>query len=184
MKRLLLAVFLCFGCMVCYAGGMQESISESVTRLHIVANSNSAYDQKVKLDVRDNIIKKVEINKDNIENVLPETEKMVNEYLNEIDAPYGAKVEYKETYFPTKIYGNISLPSGKYMAVNVKLGEAKGENWWCVMFPPLCFTDSATGRINQEGEKYLNETLTKDELKLITLNDEMQFKFKIIEIFK
>ncbi len=184
MKRLLLAVFLCFGCMVCYAGGMQESISENVTRLHIVANSNSYYDQKIKLDVRDNIIKTVDIDADNIENVLPETEKMVNKYLKEIDAPYDAVVEYKETYFPTKMYGNISLPSGKYMAVNVKLGKAEGENWWCVMFPPLCFTESATGEINPQGEKYLKETLTKDEMKLISLNDEMQFKFKIIEIFK
>ena len=67
MKRLLLAVFLCFGCMICYAGGMQENISENVTRLHIVANSNSEYDQRLKLDVRDNIIKNVKINKYNIE---------------------------------------------------------------------------------------------------------------------
>jgi stage II sporulation protein R len=184
MKRLLLAIFLCFGCMICYAGGMQENISENVTRLHIVANSNSDYDQRLKLDVRDNIIKNVKINKYNIENVISETERMVNEYLKEIKAPYGAKVEYKETWFPTKVYGNIALPSGKYMAVNVKLGKAKGENWWCVMFPPLCFTDGATGKINEDGEKYLKETLTKDEYKLISLNDDMKFKFKIIEMFK
>ena len=94
MKRLLLAVFLCFGCMICYAGGMQENISENVTRLHIVANSNSDYDQKVKLDVRDNIIKNVEITKENIKQVLPQTQNKVNEYLKEINAPYGAEVEY------------------------------------------------------------------------------------------
>ena len=184
MKRLLLAVLLCFGCMVCYAGGMQENISENVTRLHIVANSNSDYDQKIKLEVRDNIIKNIEITKENIQQILPQTQNKVNEFLKEINAPYSAEVEYKETYFPTKIYGNIALPSGKYMAINVKLGKAMGENWWCVMFPPLCFTEGATGKINEDGEKYLKEALTKDEYKLISLNDDMKFKFKIIEIFK
>ena len=83
--------------MVCYAGGMQESISENVTRLHIVANSNSEYDQKIKLDVRDNIISSVEINKDNMNDVLPETEKKVNEYLEKNNVPYRATVEYKDT---------------------------------------------------------------------------------------
>ena len=97
MKRLLLAVFLCFGCMVCYAGGMQESISENVTRLHIVANSNSEYDQKIKLDVRDNIISSVEINKDNMNDVLPETEKKVNEYLEKNNVPYRATVLYRRS---------------------------------------------------------------------------------------
>lgn len=184
MKRLLLAVFLCFGCMVCYAGGMQESISESVTRLHIVANSNSQYDQKIKLDVRDNIISSVEINKDNIEDVLPETERKVNEYLEKNNVPYRAKVEYGDTYFPTKTYANLSLPKGEYKAVNVKLGKALGENWWCVMFPPLCFTDGATGKVDKQGETYLKQTLTDDEYRLISLNDNMQFKFKIIEVFK
>lgn len=184
MKRLLLAVFLCFGCMVCYAGGMQESISESVTRLHIVANSNSQYDQKIKLDVRDNIIRSVEIDKDNLDNLLPETEKRVNEYLEKNNVPYRAKVEYKDTYFPTKYYGSIALPEGRYKAVNVKLGKAEGENWWCVMFPPLCFTDGATGKINEQGEKYLKQNLTNDEYKLISLNDNMEFKFKLIEMFK
>ena len=184
MKRLLLAVFLCFGCMVCYAGGMQDSISESVTRLHIIANSNSQYDQQIKLDVRDNIISSVEINKDNMNEVLPETEKKVNEYLEKNNVPYRAKVEYKDTYFPTKTYANLSLPKGKYKAVNVKLGKAEGENWWCVMFPPLCFTDGATGKIDEKGEAYLKKTLTDDEYRLISLNDDMKFKFKIIEVFK
>ncbi len=184
MKRLLLAVFLCFGCMVCYAGGMQESISENVTRLHIVANSNSEYDQKIKLDVRDNIISSVEINKDNMNDVLPETEKKVNEYLEKNNVPYRATVEYKDTYFPTKTYANLSLPKGKYKAVNVKLGKAMGENWWCVMFPPLCFTDGATGKIDNEGTQYLKKTLSEDEYRLISLNDDMKFKFKIIEMFK
>lgn len=184
MKRLILAVFLCFGCMVCYAGGMQESVSESVTRLHIIANSNTEYDQKIKYQVRDYVIENVQINKDNITDVLPETEKMVNEYLEKNNIPYRAKAEYGDTYFPTKNYGNLSLPKGKYKAVNIKLGKAEGENWWCVMFPPLCFTEVATGKIDKEGHNYLKKELTKDEFKLISLNEDMQFKFKIIEMFK
>lgn len=184
MKRLLLAVFLCFGCMVCYAGGMQESVSESVTRLHIIANSNTEYDQKIKYQVRDYVIENVQINKDNITDVLPETERRVNEYLEKNNVPYRAKAEYGNTYFPTKTYGNLSLPKGKYKAVNIRLGNAKGENWWCVMFPPLCFTEGATGKIDEKGHTYLKKNLTQDEFKLISLNEDMQFKFKIIEMFK
>ena len=170
--------------MICYAGGMQESISESVTRLHIVANSNSDYDQKIKYQVRDYVIENSQINKDNITDVLPETEKMVNEYLEKNNVPYRAKAEYGDTYFPTKTYGNLSLPKGKYKAVNIRLGNAKGENWWCVMFPPLCFTEGATGEIDKKGHEYLKQNLTQDEFKLISLNEDMRFKFKIIEIFK
>ena len=184
MKRLLLAVFLCFGCMVCYAGGMQKSISKSVTRLHIIANSNSEYDQKLKLGVRDYILENVQVNKENINDVLVETEKMANEYLEKNNAPYRAKTEYKDTYFPTKTYGNLSLPKGEYKAVNIRLGKATGENWWCVMFPPLCFTEGATGKISEDGEKYLKKNLTQDEFKLISLNENLEFKFKIIEIFR
>ena len=98
--------------------------------------------------------------------------------------PYRATVEYKDTYFPTKTYANLSLPKGKYKAVNVKLGKAMGENWWCVMFPPLCFTDGATGKMDNEGTEYLKKTLSEDEYRLISLNDDMKFKFKIIEIIK
>ena len=87
--------------------------------------------------------------------------------------------------FPTKSYGDISLPAGYYDALKVEIGEAKGKNWWCVMFPSLCFVDVSNGIVPEESKEELQSTLLDEEYKLISSQDsEYKFKFKIVELFE
>lgn len=124
---------------------------------------------------------------------------------------YDVNIEIGNFEFPTKTYGDISLPSGSYDALRVKIGEASGQNWWCVMFPPLCFIDFSTGVVPEESKEYMKENMSEEEYALITsgnsdgssvldssvssnsrtneveafnASDEaMSFKFKILELF-
>ena len=99
---------------------------------------------------------------------------------------YDVTVEIGNFEFPTKTYGDISLPSGYYDALRVKIGEAKGQNWWCVMFPPLCFIDVSSGVVPDESKETLKNTMSEEDYALISENDSnkgISFKFKILEFF-
>ena len=86
--------------------------------------------------------------------------------------------------FPTKQYGDISLPAGTYDALRVEIGTASGRNWWCVMFPPLCFVDVSSGVVPDSSKELLEENMSKEEYDLITTsyNNNISFKFKIVEL--
>ena len=88
-------------------------------------------------------------------------------------------------FFPTKQYGDISLPPGYYDAVRIEIGEAKGKNWWCVLFPPLCFIDVSSGIVPESSKEILKENLSDDEFNLICNSSEnISFKFKIVELLQ
>ena len=98
---------------------------------------------------------------------------------------YSVNVRIGNFNFPTKHYGDISLPAGSYDALRVEIGEAKGQNWWCVMFPPLCFVDDSSGIVPEESKEDLENTLTDEEFSIVSDNDSnlgFQLKFKILEI--
>ena len=96
---------------------------------------------------------------------------------------YSVNVNIGNFEFPTKYYGDISLPAGYYDALKVEIGEAKGQNWWCVMFPPLCFTDVTSGVVPEESKEDLENTLTDEEFSIVSDNSlDIQVKFKILEI--
>lgn len=87
--------------------------------------------------------------------------------------------------FPTKVYGDISLPSGMYDALRIEIGEAKGHNWWCVMFPTLCFVDVSSGALDEESKDILESNLETEEFELISENNsEFHFKFRLVEFFE
>ena len=177
-----------------YANTISKDLSDNFFRLHILANSNSTEDQNLKLKVRDNIIsymntltyseisKKEAIdltykNLDKFQEIAENTIK--NEGFN-----YPVSIEIGNFYFPTKTYGNISLPAGNYDALRIKIGKAEGENWWCSLFPPLCFVDVSSGIIDDNAEKNLKGNLTNEEFSIITDDSEtIKFKFKIVEMF-
>ena len=93
-------------------------------------------------------------------------------------------LKFGNFYFPTKIYGNISLPSGFYDALKIEIGEANGENWWCSLFPPLCFTDISSGVIDEESDENLQNNLGDEEYSVITDDsNDYKIKFKILELF-
>ena len=103
--------------------------------------------------------------------------------LNEYGCNYDVSVEVGNFFFPTKKYGNTYFPDGNYDALNIKIGSASGHNWWCVMFPPLCFIDTQSGVLSEESENYLKNNLSDEDINIISQeNNSYIFKFKTIEI--
>jgi stage II sporulation protein R len=168
-------------------------LEDKIIRLHILANSDTIQDQELKLQVRNNIINNFNNRFSNISNK-NESEELILKNLNEIktiaqktvnDAGYYYNVEvyYGNFKFPIREYDDFALPSGNYDAVRVEIGEAKGQNWWCVMFPPMCFTDfgkKLDANFDSIEEK-LKEVLTEQEIQLIKTNrGYSQIKFKSI----
>lgn len=124
------------------------SVRNNVVRLHVIANSDSLKDQEVKLKVRDALLKKNnamlsgEVNKDNALQYFKSSQnellKTANETLRANNCSYNADIVLGTEYYTTRQYGDLTFPAGEYMSLRVVLGEGKGKNWWCVMFPPLC----------------------------------------------
>lgn len=159
---IVLAALVCMG--ICEA--LAEDISKSVVRLHVVANSDDAVDQRIKYMVRDGVLQCAKACMGEGEWRLSDAELhrdvlqlAANDILEKQGAPYGARVVVGRFSFPTKEYENITLPAGEYDAVRVVLGDGKGQNWWCVLYPPLCFTKSAQGGISEEDKSRLYDEM-------------------------
>lgn len=189
--RCIIAVFLLAVLIVGVAEQLQGDISSGIVRLHIIANSDEDCDQQIKLAVRDAVIAAQEdIFPDGIKKELTGAEKerlteAAQNVLRRQGADYGVALETGNFYFPTKEYENITLPAGNYDAVRVILGEGKGQNWWCVMYPPLCFTDSAVGRVDKGSEEILKESMDDFEYEIISEeNIKTVPAFKIVEIWQ
>lgn len=178
-----------------YVQATTSNIRNEVFRLHVIANSNSKEDQDLKYKVRDDVLEYVEkisenanskedvinIVNENLKNIKQIAEKTVkNEGFN-----YEVNINIGNFSFPTKEYGDISLPSGFYDALKIEIGNASGQNWWCVMFPPLCFVDITTGVVPEDSKETLQENLDTEEYAIISEDSGiMKFKFKIIEMFE
>lgn len=141
-----------------------KEIPDEAIRLRILANSNSDADQQLKRLIRDEVnaqingwvkdMTDIEEARDLIEEQLPEIKKTVARVLNEQGKSQEFNVEYSdEISFPAKLYGSYLYPAGQYEAVLITLGEGEGENWWCVLFPPLCFLDFSSGTSVAEAEE-------------------------------
>lgn len=184
-----------FVCAYSYVQATSNDISRSVFRLHVIANSDNKEDQNLKYIVRDNLLSYmnelcknckskeeatllVENNKDNFKQIAIDT-------IREQGFSYDVNINIGNFEFPTKEYGDISLPAGNYDALRVEIGKAEGQNWWCVMFPPLCFVDVSSGVVPTESKELLKENLSEEEFTLISdnSNKEINFKFKLLELF-
>ena len=172
--------------LVCFA--QDGSVYNDVVRLHIIADSDSETDQEIKLSVRDMVLEKYSAelskytNKEEAlsaaQELLPKIELDVNEHLKAY-TDYTCTVSIEESYFPTKNYGEYSLPRGNYTALCIRLGKAEGQNFWCVLFPPLCLGASSA------DDKALFEScgLSEDEYNLMKgEKPQYKLKFKILEI--
>ena len=200
-KRFLILIFLLFIytiiCAVSYVNAVSSNIESSVFRLHVIANSDSKEDQDLKYIVRDNILtyineisknastkeELIEIARNNIDTI----KQIAQETVYENGYNYSVNIKIGNFAFPTKQYGDISLPAGFYDALRVEIGSASGQNWWCVMFPPLCFVDVSSGVVPEESKEVLQENLSYEEYNLLSENQnnsDMNFKFKIVELFQ
>lgn len=200
MKRffvlLLLLTLFIFVSALSYVNAVSADISDSVFRLHVIANSDSEEDQSLKLKVRDellsymNTLAKDCTSKEEVVSLAREHQEefkaIAEKVICDNGFSYPVTIQIGESNFPTKTYGDISLPSGTYDALRVQIGEAKGKNWWCVMFPPLCFVDVSTGIVPDDSKKEMQESLNDEEYHLISKTDdnEIHFKFKLIEFFQ
>lgn len=177
--------------LTCFQASSQE-IRNDVVRLHILANSNSEADQSLKLKVRDELLKKNTslltkgVTKENVCEYFnaskDELTKTATETVLANGFDYGAKITLCKEYYPTREYGELTFPAGVYTSVKVVLGEGKGHNWWCVMFPPLC-VPSAFGEISENKEELDGYICTQGE-KILSSGKKYKVKFKIVEIYE
>lgn len=183
-------------CAFSYAKSVSTDISDSVFRLHVLANSDSEEDQALKYKVRDNLINYMNsictetTSKDEAisiaNNHLDNFKKIAEDTISANGYNYTVQVQVGNFEFPTKTYGDISLPAGNYDALRVNIGEAKGQNWWCVMFPPLCFIDVSSGVVPDDSKEVLKNSMNEEDFALVSESDEsseISFKFKILELF-
>lgn len=176
-----------------YVNAVSNNLNENIFRLHIVANSNSKEDQELKLKVRDEIISYIKTISSNCKTkseIIDITQKNINELykiansvITKNNFNYDVSIKIGEFYFPTKYYGNISMPAGIYDSLKIELGSAQGENWWCSLFPALCFTDISNGIIDENAKNNLKENLNNEDFQIITSDlCQYKFKFKLIEL--
>ena len=197
MKKLLafgvsiVAIFIFLGLMPVHG---EADIYDNVIRLHVVANSDSEEDQTLKLKVRDSVLSVVSdmCEKNDCKN-LQEARSVVEAHIDEIRAVaeeriaaegynYPVKVLLGEENYPTRNYEELAFPAGRYISLQVKIGEAEGENWWCVLFPPLCLS-AASESVPSAEDALVNIGFSGDQYKIITQSDNVTYnvRFKILE---
>lgn len=171
-------------------------ISKKLIRFHVIANSDSKEDQSLKLKIRDKILAyispklKVSSSLDESRKILKENDEEVKKIALKVIKDNGYDYSVSTTFgredFPVKTYGNITLPQGNYEAYRVIIGSGKGKNWWCVMFPPLCFVDITKGQIAYDkNEKEMKRVLSDKDYKRINNEDKSNNKDKkIVYTFK
>ncbi len=199
--KVFIILFLFFSFVFClaksYADTVFTNISDNFLRLHVVANSDTTEDQMLKYEIRDAILNYISPYLKNA-NSKQDAIDILNENINEIyklsynvlenhNLNYPLKISISNSKFPTKDYSNIILPEGNYDALKVEIGDAKGQNWWCVMFPSICIIDSTNCNFNEESNKLIKENLDTEEFSIITKNNSssnIKIKFKLIELFE
>ena len=187
----LIAIFIILGLMPVHG---EAEIYENVIRLHVVANSDSEEDQALKLKVRDEVLSVVTDicstqSCANVEEASVAVRANIEEITSAAEAciategyDYDVKVLLGEENYPTKNYEDLAFPAGRYLSLQVKIGEGEGQNWWCVLFPPLCL--SAAGEAKPQTEDVLvNIGFSGEQYKIITQSDNVTYnvRFKILE---
>lgn len=166
---------------------MQAHLAQEVLRFHVLANSDSAADQALKLRVRDAVLEYLEEN-------MPEAKdagaaaRWLRQHIDEIEeksretvaaegADYTVSAAVTTCWFPDKTYGDVTFPAGNYEALRIEIGAAKGHNWWCVLYPSLCFLDTTNAVVPAEGKQKLRNVLTEEEYSSITATSDFKISW-------
>ena len=157
---------------------LQESLAKEVFRFHVIANSNSKKDQALKMKVKEKVIAYMEQElpeSDSVERTrewavshMQEIEQAAKQVLKEEACEHSVRGSVVNCYFPDKTYGDVTFPKGYYEALRVEIGEAEGENWWCVLYPNLCFLDAVHAVVPDEGKDKLKNVLNEEEYEMVT----------------
>lgn len=199
MKKIMGALCIGFLCTLILSSGFdatEAALAQSVIRLHVIANSDSAEDQALKLKVRDRIISEakgifdetdsVSCAREQIESCIEDLRKTAKDEIRQNGYDYDVRVSLGMSNFPTKEYGNIILPAGSYEALKIEIGEAEGQNWWCVLFPPLCFVDETCVTPTSEAMDKIGEALGDEGREFVSKDksSDVEFKFKAYEVWQ
>lgn len=173
---------------------MTEEIAGKIIRFHVRANSDTTVDQELKLKVRDAIggymqpiiskVSSIEEGRKIIKESLKDIEQQASQVIAAEGRDYQVNASLTITDFPEKTYGNYTFPAGKYEALEVVIGKGKGHNWWCVMYPNLCFVNSTYEIVEEEAEKTLEQALTPEEYKSLMENKNYEIKFALFDWLK
>ena len=182
-----------------YSENVNKDLADNLIRLHVIANSDSPTDQALKRNVRDVVLvymneqlkdsKDINRTRFIINEKMSEISKLAMEELKKNGCDYSVKVSLGSYPFPTKAYGDVTLPAGNYQALRIVIGKGEGANWWCVLFPPLCFVDVTHGTIPDPVMDELKAALTDEEYSIVTSADvdseiPVKIKFKVVEFFQ
>ncbi|HJB35426.1 MAG TPA: stage II sporulation protein R [Candidatus Blautia merdipullorum] len=168
---------------------VQEGIAGKIFRLHVVANSDKEEDQELKLDVKKTVVDylsrrlgsgaDLEETREYVLENLPEIERAALKTIEEQGKDYPVSAVVEKTYFPDKTYGDCTFPAGEYEALNIRIGKGEGKNWWCVLYPSLCFIDDTWGIVSREKKEELREALTEEEFRAVLEDPEEKKKVRI-----
>lgn len=157
---------------------VQQNLAEQVVRFHVLANSNSSDDQALKLLVKNAVLEymseplaRCETASEALEILDKNTGSIIRvarQVIEENGYSYSVTAGIEEIYFPVKSYGDVTFPAGMYTAYRIIIGEGDGNNWWCVLYPPLCFIDITHGIVPEESREQLRSVLTEEEYLAIT----------------
>lgn len=172
-------------------GRRLEQLRHSVLRLHILAESDSEYDQQLKLKVRDRLLEcgifeecgSLSEAESTAEKKLPEIIKTAESVLRENGCELPVTAEIADISFDTRVYGEITMPAGEYRALQIKIGSAQGKNWWCVMYPPLCLPAACEGADIDEN-KPAEELFTESELDILYNPKKYEIRFAVWDKIK
>ena len=199
MKKLVLTLCISFFVsisMICSMQQTEASLANGVIRLHVRANSDSDEDQELKLKVRDRIISEcthlfsksgdIESARKQIKKSSKNIAAIAKDEITKNGYSYPVKINFGKSDFPSKVYKNITMPAGTYEALTVEIGSAEGQNWWCVLFPPLCFVNETCTGISGESEDILIDNLGKDTYEMLKNGEEsdIRIRFKIYEVWE
>ena len=168
-------------CVCAWAQGRQQDISSSLVRLHVIAASDEAAEQELKMRVRDSVLEYLTPVLDSAESPA-QAKSIINAELPNIRAAAekcaegrAVRVTLGSEYYPTREYESFSLPAGQYSSLRVIIGQGQGHNWWCVVFPPLCVSAAAQNRAL--------DAMSEPERALITEADGYELRFRIVELW-
>lgn len=155
------------------AANIQQGIAKEIVRFHVLANSDSEEDQALKLEVKTQVVEyckelladaeTVQQTKEKLQENLENIQKTAKAVITEQGYSYPVEVRLENCYFPMKSYGDCTFPAGNYDALRVCIGEAEGKNWWCVLYPNLCFVDCVHAVVPEKEKQELQHVLTEEE---------------------
>lgn len=172
----------------------QEHLAGEVLRFHVLANSDSKEDQNLKMKVKEAVVADLEKKlpedldaegtREWMRRHTDEMERLGREIVKKEGFDYPVSAAVTTCYFPRKSYGDVTFPAGNYTALRIELGAAEGQNWWCVLYPGLCFLDAVNAVVPEEGKEQLKQVLTEEEYEWITADTTFKVKWYLPELLE